>query len=72
MAGETGAPRSGGAAQADAFTKREKGAEDLFIRQEERTKLLALREKLKQQRKHLDELDKHIDDLTKEQGGEHN
>ncbi|KAJ9646450.1 ATPase inhibitor [Coniosporium tulheliwenetii] len=56
----------------DAFTRRERSAEEMYIRQEERNKLLQLKEKLKAQRKHIDELDKHIDDLTKNQGGEHN
>ncbi|EON67190.1 hypothetical protein W97_06443 [Coniosporium apollinis CBS 100218] len=71
-AGDTGAARSGGERAADAFTRRERSAEEMYIRQEERNKLLQLKEKLKQQRKHIDELDKHIDDLTKNQGGEHN
>ncbi|KAB2580776.1 hypothetical protein DIS24_g5626 [Lasiodiplodia hormozganensis] len=68
-AGDTGATRSGGEKAGDAFTKREAAQEEFYIRQEERRKLLALKEKLKKQREHLDELDRHIDDLTREQGG---
>ncbi|CAK7232440.1 ATPase inhibitor [Sporothrix bragantina] len=66
--GDTGAPRPGG----DAFTRREKAAEDYAIRQREKEKLLQLRQKLKEQQAHLDQLAQHIDDLTKEQGGEKN
>ncbi|KAI9663999.1 MAG: hypothetical protein M1821_007490 [Bathelium mastoideum] len=68
--GDAGAPRSGGAASSDAFTKREAAAEDYAIRQREREKLLSLKQKIDQQKKHLAELEKHIDDYTKDQGGE--
>ncbi|GAB1206612.1 hypothetical protein APSETT445_005302 [Aspergillus pseudonomiae] len=71
-AGDTGAPRPGGSAQADQFTKREAAQENLYIHEKEREKLLALHNKVKEQRKHLDELDKHIEELTKNQGGEQN
>ncbi|OGM40121.1 mitochondrial ATPase inhibitor [Aspergillus bombycis] len=71
-AGDTGAPRPGGAAHADQFTKREAAQENLYIHEKELEKLLALRNKVKEQRKHLDELDKHIEELTKNQGGEQN
>lgn len=72
--GDTGSgySRPGGERAGDAFTKRERAAEDRFIKQEERAKLLAIREKLAAQKKHIEELDKHIEDLTKEHGGEHN
>ncbi|KAE8351454.1 mitochondrial ATPase inhibitor, IATP-domain-containing protein [Aspergillus coremiiformis] len=70
--GDTGAPRAGGAAQSDQFTKREAAQENLYIHEKEREKLLALRKKVQEQREHLDELDKHIEDLTKNQGGEQN
>ncbi|KAF2017582.1 hypothetical protein BU24DRAFT_420616 [Aaosphaeria arxii CBS 175.79] len=69
----SGASRAGGIRSGDAFTKREAANEEMYIRQEERAKLLAIKEKLKQQRQHIDELEKHIDDVTKERsGGEHN
>ncbi|KAK7540868.1 mitochondrial ATPase inhibitor, IATP-domain-containing protein [Phyllosticta citribraziliensis] len=71
-AGDAGAPRSGGEKAGDAFTKREAANEELYIRQEEKRKLLELKEKIASQRKHLDELDKHIEELTKSQGGEQN
>ncbi|KAF2742883.1 hypothetical protein M011DRAFT_452478 [Sporormia fimetaria CBS 119925] len=69
--GETGSgfSRPGGQRSGDAFTKREQAAEELYIRQEEKAKLLAIKEKLQQQRKHIDELEKHIDDVTKERSG---
>ncbi|KKY25308.1 putative atpase mitochondrial [Phaeomoniella chlamydospora] len=70
--GDTGAPRAGGSAASDAFTKREASEELRYIKEQERTKLLSLKKKLAEQRKHLEELDKHIDELTKSQGGEHN
>ena len=44
--GDTGAPRSGGAAQGDAFTKREQASEDYYVRQQEKEKLEALRKKI--------------------------
>ncbi|EFQ99718.1 hypothetical protein MGYG_02731 [Nannizzia gypsea CBS 118893] len=70
--GSTGAPRSGGSHSGDAWTKKESAEENLYMRKKEHEKLLALKEKLKQQRAHLDELDAHIDELTKNQGGEQN
>ncbi|KAF1831302.1 hypothetical protein BDW02DRAFT_505584 [Decorospora gaudefroyi] len=66
--GATGsaASRPTGSAGGDAFTKREAASEELYIRQEERAKLLAIKAKLKQQRQHMEDLDKHIDDVIKE------
>ncbi|KAI9719276.1 MAG: hypothetical protein M1812_003606 [Candelaria pacifica] len=71
MAGETGGTRSGGEAASDAFQKREKAGEDFYVKRQEKEKLLALKDKLRQQKAHLDDLDKHIDDLTQEIGGDH-
>lgn len=75
MAGETGSgfSRPTGQRGGDAFTKREMAQEELYIRKEEREKLLAIKEKLQQQKKHIEELEKHIDTVTKERsGGEQN
>ncbi|KAK5158487.1 ATPase inhibitor [Recurvomyces mirabilis] len=44
--GDAGATRSGGAAQGDAFTKREQASEDFSIRQREKEKLEALKRKV--------------------------
>ena len=44
--GDTGAPRSGGAAQGDAFTKREQASEDYYVKEQEKQKLEALRKKI--------------------------
>ena len=44
--GDTGSTRSGGAAQGDAFTKREQASEDYYVRQQEKEKLQALRQKI--------------------------
>ncbi|TLD38626.1 hypothetical protein E2P81_ATG01169 [Venturia nashicola] len=52
----SGFSRPGGAASGDAFTKREKGSEDMWIRQEEQAKLHALSEKVKNAQKHMEEL----------------
>ncbi|RPB04543.1 hypothetical protein L873DRAFT_1666945 [Choiromyces venosus 120613-1] len=68
----SGTARPGGEAAGDAFTKREKANEDFYVREQEKQKLLLLKEKLANQRKHLDDLDRHIDELTREQGGEKN
>ncbi|RAL00591.1 uncharacterized protein BO80DRAFT_425410 [Aspergillus ibericus CBS 121593] len=71
-AGDTGAPRAGGAQHSDSFTKREAAQEGRYIHDKEMEKLRLLRAKVQEQRKHLDELDKHIDEITKNQGGEQN
>ncbi|KUJ22584.1 uncharacterized protein LY89DRAFT_728709 [Mollisia scopiformis] len=68
--GDTGAPRTGGVATGDAFTKREKANEDYAIRLREKEKLLELRKKIAEQREHLDKLSEHIEEMAKEQGGE--
>ncbi|KAK3697733.1 ATPase inhibitor [Vermiconidia calcicola] len=47
--GDAGAPRSGGSAQGDAFTKREQASEDYYVKQQEREKLEALRKKIADQ-----------------------
>ncbi|KAH7086551.1 mitochondrial ATPase inhibitor, IATP-domain-containing protein [Paraphoma chrysanthemicola] len=62
----SGSSRPTGQVGGDAFTKREAAAEELYIRQEEKAKLLAIKEKLKQQRQHIEDLDKHIDDVINE------
>ncbi|KAF1943554.1 hypothetical protein EJ02DRAFT_421192 [Clathrospora elynae] len=62
----SGSSRATGSAGGDAFTKRETASEELYIRQEERAKLLAIKEKLKQQRQHMEDLDKHIDEVIRE------
>jgi len=70
--GDTGAVRSGGSAQGDSFTKREKANEDYAIRMREKEKLLELKKKLAEQHEHLKKLEEHIDELSKTQGGEQN
>ncbi|KAJ5389954.1 uncharacterized protein N7496_001022 [Penicillium cataractarum] len=67
--GDTGAPRSGGAAAGDSFTKREAAQEALYIREKELEKLAQLRKKINDQRAHLDELEGHINKLTKDHSG---
>ncbi|KAF1955343.1 hypothetical protein CC80DRAFT_415755 [Byssothecium circinans] len=61
-AGDTGSgtSRAGGIRSGDAFTKREAAAEELYIKQEERNKLLAIRQRLMQQQQHIEELAKHM------------
>lgn len=44
----------------DAFTRREKAAEDYAIRQREKEKLMQLKQKLKEQQAHLDQLSQHM------------
>ncbi|KAJ5698900.1 hypothetical protein N7462_000905 [Penicillium macrosclerotiorum] len=67
--GDTGAPRAGGVAAGDSFTKREAAQEAMYIREKEIEKLQALKKKITDQRAHLDELEGHIDKLTQEQNG---
>jgi hypothetical protein len=44
----------------DAFNKREEAAENLYVRQKEKEKLLELRKKIREQQGHLKELEKHL------------
>lgn len=44
----------------DAFQRRERAQEEMFIRKAEKEKLLALREKIKQQQDHLQQLQDHM------------
>ncbi|KAL8799419.1 MAG: hypothetical protein Q9182_005904 [Xanthomendoza sp. 2 TL-2023] len=60
--GDTGAPKSGGAAQGDAFSKREAANEDFYVRQKEMERLQTLKQKIEEHKKHLEELEKHVDD----------
>jgi hypothetical protein len=73
-AGDTGSgsSRAQGIRSGDAFTKRERASEELYVAEKEKEKLMLLKQKLNAQRKHLDDLEKHIDELTKDQGGEQN
>ena len=64
--GDTGAPRSGGAAQGDAFTKRETASEDYYVRQQELEKLRQRKAKLEEDhKKQSDDLGKQIAELEK-------
>ncbi|CAF9906267.1 MAG: hypothetical protein ALECFALPRED_002179 [Alectoria fallacina] len=58
--GDTGATKSGGSAQGDAFSKREQADENLYVRQKEQEKLQQLKQKIADHKKHLDDLDKHV------------
>jgi ATPase inhibitor, mitochondrial len=40
----------------DAFTRREAASEEMWIRNEEKAKLLQLKEKLQKQKEHIDKL----------------
>lgn len=64
--GDTGAPRSGGSAQGDSFTRREEASENLYIRQQEKAKLDALKKKLSETEKELEQHKKEIADLEKQ------
>ncbi|KAA6415855.1 MAG: hypothetical protein FRX48_00573 [Lasallia pustulata] len=50
--GATGAPRSGGTAQGDSFTKREKANEDYYVKQQEKAKSVVPRPVPKATREH--------------------
>lgn len=66
--GDAGAPRSGGAAQGDAFTKREQASEDYYVRQQERQKLEALKKKIADQEAALAKDREEVEQLNKKQG----
>ncbi|KAI5817348.1 mitochondrial ATPase inhibitor, IATP-domain-containing protein [Pyronema omphalodes] len=65
----SGYSRPGGQASGDSFTKREKAAEDMYIKQQEAMKLKQLQQKIKGAREHLGELEKSEEQL-KNQGSE--
>ncbi|MCJ1453828.1 hypothetical protein MMC28_004177 [Mycoblastus sanguinarius] len=58
--GDTGAPKTGGAAQGDAFSKREQADENYYVRQKEMEKLQGLKQKIAEHQKHLEDLDKNV------------
>ena len=63
--GDTGATRSGGQAQGDAFTKREQASEDYYVKQEEKKKLEALRKKIADKEADLAKDRQEAEELTK-------
>lgn len=65
--GDTGAPRSGGASQGDAFSKREQANEDYNIRQREMEKLKALKAKIADSEQQLAKDRKDVEELSKKQ-----
>ncbi|KAM0714231.1 hypothetical protein Q7P37_010018 [Cladosporium fusiforme] len=66
--GDTGAPRSGGSASSDAFTKREAADENLYVRKHEAEKLAALKKKIADQEASLAKDRKEADAMDKKQG----
>ena len=67
-AGDTGAPRSGGAAQGDSFTKREQANEDYYVKQQEKQKLEALKKKIADSEAQLAQDRKDVEEMTKKGG----
>ncbi|TKA83724.1 hypothetical protein B0A55_00278 [Friedmanniomyces simplex] len=63
--GDAGAPRSGGSAQGDAFTKREQASEDYYVRQQEKDKLAKLKQKIADQEAQLAKDREEAEGLTK-------
>lgn len=53
--GDTGSLRAGGSAHGDAFTKREKAAEDMWVREREKNVMAVMREKIARQEALLEE-----------------
>jgi len=62
--GDSGAPRAGGAAQGDAFTKREQASEDYYVRQQEREKLEALKRKVADSEAQLAKDRKEVEEMS--------
>ena len=65
--GDTGAPRSGGSAQSDAWTKRETASEDYYVRQQEKQKLEALRQKIAEKEADIAKDRKEAEEMMKKQ-----
>ncbi|KAG8628741.1 hypothetical protein KVT40_002606 [Elsinoe batatas] len=61
--GDAGAPRSGGASQGDAFTKREEASENLYIKQQEQEKLKQLKAKIASSKEQLAKDEKDLKDM---------
>ncbi len=55
----------GGRTGGDAFGRREKASEDMYMRNQERERLNALRESVKKQREDLDKLEQSINEAEK-------
>ncbi|KAL1582786.1 hypothetical protein WHR41_08346 [Cladosporium halotolerans] len=66
-AGDTGAPRSGGAASSDAFTKREAADEAMYVRKQEAEKLAALKKKISDQEAALAKDRQQAEEMSKKQ-----
>lgn len=64
--GDTGAPRSGGSAQGDAFTKREEASENYYVRQHEKEKAAALKAKIQKGEAELEKDKKAMEDLKQQ------
>lgn len=62
--GDTGSTRAGGAAQGDAFTKREQADENLYVKKQEQEKLAALRKKIADGEAQLAKDRKDADDIV--------
>lgn len=65
--GDAGAPRSGGAAASDSFTKREQANEDYYVKQQERQKLEALKKKIADSEAQLAQDRKDVETMTQKQ-----
>lgn len=65
--GDAGAPRSGGAAASDSFTKREQANEDFYVKQQEREKLEALKKKIADSEEQLAKDRKDAEEMGKKQ-----
>ena len=65
--GDTGAPRSGGAAQGDAFTKREQASEDFYVKEQEKRKLEEMKKRVADKEAELAKDRKEIEDMQSKQ-----
>ena len=68
--GDTGGIRHGGEKSADTWSKREKAAEDMYIRQREKEIMVLLREKIRAQQVQL-EKDQAVLSQMEDQYGHH-
>lgn len=68
--GDTGSgfSRPQGERAGDAWTRREQASEEMWIRNEERNRLLALKERMARREEHMDELERHLDDAMAAEG----
>ena len=67
-AGDTGSVRSGGERSADTWSKREKAAEDMYIKDREKQIMQILKERIREQQLQIDRDQKLLNEMEDQYG----